>query len=63
VRKKFALINQHIIITQNNRVELFGPPRHQELIARGEAQTFDDEGRSKVAARNLLAMVLGAARK
>ena len=22
--------------------ELFGPPRHQELIAQGEAQTFDD---------------------
>jgi hypothetical protein len=21
--------------------ELFGPPRHQELIAHGEAQTFD----------------------
>ena len=21
--------------------ELFGPPRHQELIAQGEAQTFD----------------------
>jgi hypothetical protein len=22
--------------------ELFGPPRHQELIAHGEAQTFED---------------------
>ena len=22
--------------------ELFGPPRHQELIAQGEAQTFED---------------------
>ena len=22
--------------------ELFGPPHHQELIAQGEAQTFDD---------------------
>jgi hypothetical protein len=22
--------------------ELFGPPRHQELIDRGEAQTFED---------------------
>ena len=22
--------------------ELFGPPRHQELIARGEAETFGD---------------------
>ena len=27
--------------------ELFGPPRHQELIAQGEAQTFDD---AKIAA-------------
>ena len=29
--------------------ELFGPPRHQELIAHGEAQTFED---AKAAAEN-----------
>ena len=29
--------------------ELFGPPRHQELIAQGEAQTFED---AKAAAEN-----------
>jgi hypothetical protein len=32
--------------------ELFGPPRHQELIAHGEAQTFDD---AKAAAESAFA--------
>jgi hypothetical protein len=32
--------------------ELFGPPRHQELIAHGEAQTFED---AKLAAERAFA--------
>jgi hypothetical protein len=36
--------------------ELFGPPRHQELIAHGEAQTFDA---AKVAAERAFDQALG----
>jgi hypothetical protein len=36
--------------------ELFGPPRHQELIAHGEAQTFED---AKLAAERAFDKLLG----
>ena len=40
--------------------ELFGPPRHQELIAHGEAQTFDA---AKAAAERAFDKLWGAGPK
>ena len=40
--------------------ELFGPPRHQELIAHGEAQTFDA---AKAAAERAFDKLQGAGPK
>ena len=36
--------------------ELFGPPRHQELIAHGEAQTFGEAKGSRDRLRRTLAL-------
>jgi hypothetical protein len=39
---------------RRHRLEIFGPPRHQELIAHGDAQTFED---AKAAAERAFTML------